>query len=144
MTVNKGAGEAANPSRFNIEAIAKLEHEALERRTTAERVSDAIAKFIGSIGFLLLQALLVLTWSAINLRVIPGVKPFDPFPFGILALIISSESVLLDDFCAHKSKPDDATGGKTLPSGSSGWNASRTGTHDYAPDAAQNLPTPGH
>ena len=87
-----------NPTQHNIEAIAKLEQDALERRTTAERISEAIAKFIGSVAFLLLQLLLVLTWSAINLNVIPGVKPFDPFPFGILALVISSESVILTIF----------------------------------------------
>ena len=90
--------EAANPTKLNIEAIAKLEHEALHRRTITEWASDAIVKFIGSIAFLLLQLLLVLTWSAINLHVISGVKAFDPFPFGILALVISSESVVLTIF----------------------------------------------
>jgi uncharacterized membrane protein len=89
------SSEAAHPTQLNIDAIVKLEHEALHRRTISERVSDAVAKFIGSVSFLMLQVLLVLTWSAINLNVIPGVKPFDPFPFGILALVISSESVLL-------------------------------------------------
>jgi uncharacterized membrane protein len=99
MEMNRrSSDQAPSPTKLNIDAIAKLEHEALHRRTTAERISDAIAKFIGSIGFLLLQVLLVLTWSAINLRVLPGVKPFDPFPFGILALVISSESVLLTIF----------------------------------------------
>jgi uncharacterized membrane protein len=90
--------EAAHPTQLNIEAIARLEHEALHRRTLFERASDAIVRFIGSVGFLLLQVLLVLTWSAINLDVIKGVKPFDPFPFGILALVISSESVVLTIF----------------------------------------------
>jgi uncharacterized membrane protein len=88
----------AHPTQLNIDAIARLEHEALHRRSIAEKVSDAVAKFIGSVPFLMLQVLLVLTWSAINLKVIPGVKPFDPFPFGILALVISSESVLLTIF----------------------------------------------
>ena len=90
--------EPAHPTQLNIDAIVKLEHEALHRRTIAERVSDAVAKFIGSVSFLMLQVLLVLIWSAINLNVFPGVKPFDPFPFGILALVISSESVLLTIF----------------------------------------------
>ena len=92
------SSEAAHPTQLNIDAIVKLEHEALHRRTFAERVSDAVAKFIGSVSFLMLQVLLVLTWSAINLKVIPGVKLFDPFPLGILALVISSESVLLTIF----------------------------------------------
>ncbi len=95
---NPSHDEHAHPTQFNIEAIAKLEHEALERRTATERISDAIVKFIGSLAFLLLQVLLVLTWSAINLNMIPGVKPFDPFPFGVLALVVSSESVLLTIF----------------------------------------------
>jgi uncharacterized membrane protein len=30
--------------------------------------------------------------------VIPGLKAFDPFPFGVLALIVSSESVFLTIF----------------------------------------------
>lgn len=90
--------DVPNPTRLNIEAIAKLEHEALGRRTVGERASDAIAKFVGTIGFLLLNVLLVLTWSAINLGLFYGIKPFDPFPFGILALVISSESVVLTIF----------------------------------------------
>ena len=90
--------EPANPANPNIEAIAKLEHEALLRRTSTERASDAITKMIGSTAFLLLQVLLVLTWSVINLSLIPGVRAFDPFPFGILALVISSESVVLTIF----------------------------------------------
>src|SRR6202158_1845541 len=89
---------ANNPTQFNIEAIAKLEHEALYGRTPTERASDTIVKFIGSLTFLLLHALLVAAWTLINLNVIPGIKPFDPFPFGILALVVSSESVFLTIF----------------------------------------------
>jgi uncharacterized membrane protein len=97
MTSPTGSAPA-NPTHLNIDAIAKLEHEALLRRTLTERASDAITKFIGSTAFLLLQVLLVLTWSAINLGLIPRVRAFDPFPFGILALVISSESVVLTIF----------------------------------------------
>src|SRR5271155_5148572 len=86
------------PTQENIASIAKLEEEALERRTPAERASDSIVKLIGSTAFLLLHLLLVVTWAALNLNVIPGVKAFDPFPFGILALIVSSESVFLTIF----------------------------------------------
>ena len=90
--------QTANPTQFNIEAISRLEHEALLRRTSTERASDSIVKFIGSLTFLLLQMLLVAVWSALNLSLIPGLKPFDPFPFGILALFVSSESVFLTIF----------------------------------------------
>jgi uncharacterized membrane protein len=89
---------AANPSQFNIEAIAKLEHDALNRRTLTERVSDVIMKVVGQVGFLVAQLILVAGWSLVNLHVIPGLKAFDPFPFGVLALVISSESVFLTIF----------------------------------------------
>lgn len=87
-----------NPSRANIEAIAQLERNALHGRTPAERFSEKTVKFIGSITFLLLQAQLMAAWMLINLNLIPGIKPFDRFPFGILALIVSAESMILTIF----------------------------------------------
>ena len=89
---------AANPTQYNIDAIAKLEHEALNRRTPTERVSDAISKLVGNIRFLLAHLLLIFGWSLVKLHLIPGVKAFDPFPFGVLALVVSSESVFLTIF----------------------------------------------
>lgn len=89
---------AANPTQYNIEAIAKLEHDAHDRRTPTERVSDVITKLVGNVGFLLAQLILISGWSLVNLHVIPGVKAFDPFPFGVLALVVSSEGVFLTIF----------------------------------------------
>jgi uncharacterized membrane protein len=90
--------QTANPTQFNIAAIAKLEEEALGRRSRTERQSDTIVRFIGSPKFLLLHVILVSGWIAANLNAIPVVRPFDPFPFGILALFVSSESVFLTIF----------------------------------------------
>src|SRR3984893_15874883 len=89
---------AANPTQYNIEAIAKLEHDALGRRTPTERVSDVMTKLVGNMGFLLAHLILISSWSLVNLHVIPGLKAFDPFPFGVLALVVSSESVFLTIF----------------------------------------------
>ena len=89
---------AANPTQYNIDAIAKLEHDALDRRTLTERVSNVITKLVGNVGFLVAQLLLVSGWCLVNVHVIPGLKAFDPFPFGVLALVVSSESVFLTIF----------------------------------------------
>jgi uncharacterized membrane protein len=89
---------AANPTQYNIDAIAKLEHDALGRRTLTERVSDVITKLVGNMGFLLAHLILISGWMLVNLHVIPGLRAFDPFPFGGLALIVSSESVFLTIF----------------------------------------------
>ena len=89
---------AENPTQYNIEAIAQLEHDALGRRTPTERVSDVMTKLVGNLGFLLAHLILISSWSLLNLHVIRGLKAFDPFPFGILALVVSSESVFLTIF----------------------------------------------
>jgi uncharacterized membrane protein len=87
-----------DPTKNNVEAIAKLEKEALHHRTAAERISDAITKFIGSMACVLLHVVWFAVWVLVNLNLIPGVSPFDPFPFGILTLIVSAEGVLLAIF----------------------------------------------
>jgi len=89
---------AENPTQYNIEAIAQLEYDALGRRTPTERVSDVMTKLVGNLGFLVAHLIVISGWGLLNLHVIPGVKAFDPFPFGILALIVSSESVFLTIF----------------------------------------------
>ena len=58
---------AANPTQHNIDAIAKLEHEALDRRTPTERVSDVITRLVGNVG-----------WGRINARIEIGQA--DPLP----------------------------------------------------------------
>jgi uncharacterized membrane protein len=87
-----------NPTQYNIDAIAKLELDALNRRTATERVSDVITKVVGNVGFLLAELVLIAGWTLANLHIIPGLKAFDPFPFGVLALVVSSESVFLTIF----------------------------------------------
>jgi uncharacterized membrane protein len=79
----------------NIQTIAKLEQQAVELRSLGERVSGAFTRVMGSMTFVCLHVAGFLTWFAINLGLIPWVKPFDPFPFGILTLIVSGEGVLL-------------------------------------------------
>ena len=89
---------AENPTQYNIDAIAKLEHDAMDRRTATERFSDAITKLVANTAFLLAQVILITGWTLLNLRLIPGLKPFDPFPFGLLSLVVSSECAFLAIF----------------------------------------------
>ena len=89
---------ARNPTQYNIDAIAQLERDALGRRTPTERVSDVITKLVANLGFLVAHLVLIAGWSLVNLHVIAGLKAFDPFPFGVLALVVSSESVFLTIF----------------------------------------------
>lgn|SRR5487761_1900471 len=87
-----------NPAQTNIDAIAQMEHDALGRRTLTERAGDMVTKLVCNVKFLIANLILISGWSVANLHVIPGFKAFDPFPFGILALLISSEGVFLTIF----------------------------------------------
>jgi uncharacterized membrane protein len=89
---------APNPTHSNIEAIAALEHDALSRRTLIERMSDVITTIVSNVGFLIVQLILISGWCLINLHLIPPLKAFDPFPFGVLSLVVSSEGVFLTLF----------------------------------------------
>jgi uncharacterized membrane protein len=133
------ANQAADPTQFNIEAISRLEHEALDRRTATERASDLIVKLVGSIQFLLLQVVLVAAWATVNLNLVPGLKPFDPFPFGSLALVVSSESVCLTIFVLIKSESNGSSDRKTVSPGPSGEHARGAGTYHRSPNAAKAL-----
>lgn len=65
-----------------------------EKRTRAEKMADFMTGLFGSIPFLLLNVV----WFVLNLNLIPGIKPFDPFPFGLLTMIVSLEAIVLAIF----------------------------------------------
>jgi uncharacterized membrane protein len=89
------AGEATRAVAENVETIVRLEEAALRERTSADRLTGAIGRFVGSVKFIGLQLLAVAAWIAINLRLIPAVPAFDPYPFPLLCGLVSLEGVLL-------------------------------------------------
>jgi len=68
-----------------------------EKLTSLERISDWIAWFSGSMQFLMLNGIWFMVWIAINLLNL-GLQQFDPFPFGLLTMIVSLESIFLSCF----------------------------------------------
>jgi uncharacterized membrane protein len=62
-----------------------------------QRVADWIAWFSGSMPFLGLNLLWFGSWIAINTLPL-GLPKFDPFPFGLLTMIVSLEAILLSCF----------------------------------------------
>lgn len=66
------------------------------RRNFSQRFADFLRTKFGSIAFLGLNALFLAVWIVLNVDVIPGLPAFDPYPFGLLVLIIVLEAILLD------------------------------------------------
>jgi CRP/FNR family cyclic AMP-dependent transcriptional regulator len=78
--------------------VSKNVNEEMEEKLSAlQRVADWIAWFSGSMYFLLLNAVWFIVWIAIN--IFPtGIEQFDPFPFGLLTMIVSLEAIFLSCF----------------------------------------------
>jgi CRP/FNR family cyclic AMP-dependent transcriptional regulator len=71
-----------------------------DRRSQIERIADWIAAFSGSIAFLMLHIVFFAVWILLNVNWLPGWKPpmFDPFPFGLLTMVVSLEAIILSVF----------------------------------------------
>ncbi len=81
-------------SQSTVSPNQEVEHQ----RTGVQRVAEWLAEFSGSIPFLVLHAMLFLVWIVWNLRLLPRVPSFDPFPFGFLTMAVSLESIFLSCF----------------------------------------------
>ena len=68
-----------------------------ERLTLGERIADSIAEFSGSMPFLIGNAVWFGLWILWNQPWFPGAD-FDPFPFGLLTMIVSLEAIFLSIF----------------------------------------------
>lgn len=79
----------------NVQEIRKWEREALHSRSTAERVSDSITSLAGSGPVQLAHVVWFAFWILANVGMIPGIAPFDPFPFPLLTTVVSLEAIFL-------------------------------------------------
>ncbi len=69
-----------------------------DTRSGVQRAADWIAEFSGSIPFLLLNLGIFFAWITVNTNLVPGIRAFDPFPFGLLTMAVSLEAIFLSIF----------------------------------------------
>ena len=74
-----------------------VNEEVAEQLSPLQRIADWIAWFSGSMPFLALNLFWFATWIAINTLPL-GVRAFDPYPFGLLTMIVSLEAIFLSCF----------------------------------------------
>jgi uncharacterized membrane protein len=75
-----------------------LEGEALKNRSPIKKFADSLTAWCGSTNFLILNTILFITWIVWNMNIIPGIEPFDPYPFGFLTMAVSLEAIFLSIF----------------------------------------------
>lgn len=85
----------------NIRSVLEMQRHLEEQRSLTERIADLIGGFSGSISFVLLHAVFFTAWFLVNTLPL-GIRHFDPFPFILLAMIVSVEAVLLSTFVLMK------------------------------------------
>jgi uncharacterized membrane protein len=82
----------------NIGALIQVRQREERRKSVSERIADAVTRFAGSMWCVYVHGLLFGGWIICNLGWIAGVRPWDPFPFVMLAMIASVEAIFLSTF----------------------------------------------
>jgi uncharacterized membrane protein len=87
---------ASEIARRNVRTVRELEALAVADPSFADKAASFVARFCGSIYFVLAHAVLFGSWIAYNS--IPGLPHFDPFPYTLLTMFGSLEAIFLTSF----------------------------------------------
>jgi uncharacterized membrane protein len=84
----------------------KAQHNA--ERTTVEEIADELNAVAASSTYLVAHVVWFALWIPWNLGWF-GLRPFDPFPFGLLTMIVSLEAIFLSIFVLMAQKRESAS-----------------------------------
>jgi uncharacterized membrane protein len=87
----------SNVIERNIRTIIGLRSTAAHERSLQDRIADGITSFSGHMIFVYVHIFWFALWIALNTGLL-GVPPFDPFPYGLLTMIVSLEAIFLSTF----------------------------------------------
>jgi len=96
------SGEQTNPTvnkaieRY-IRTIVHMRLKAARERTPEQRLADAITSFSGRMAFVYIHIVWFSAWILLNSGLL-NIEPFDPFPYGLLTMIVSLEAIFLATF----------------------------------------------
>ena len=99
MTPPKSAASdnSRTAAQENIRTVTRLQRQVRKQRSISQRVIDSVAAFAARESTVAAHLAVFAIWIAANVGVLP-VRPFDPFPFSILASIVSLEAIFLTLF----------------------------------------------
>ena len=86
--------------RLRHTASRNVNQEAEDRRTTVMKIADWISEFSGSLPFLFIHCALFAVWIVLNTGPLRHtlIGGWDPFPFGLLTMVVSLEAIILSVF----------------------------------------------
>lgn len=85
----------------NIRTMVRLRLDAARSRGLQDLLADAVTAFSGRMAFVYLHVLWFGSWILLNtqwLARLLKIEPFDPFPYGLLTMIVSLEAIFLATF----------------------------------------------
>lgn len=72
-----------------------FEAKSLRSRSILTQFADRLTEVCGSTSFLIFHIAWFVTWILINTGHVGFITPFDPFPFGLLTMVVSLEAIFL-------------------------------------------------
>jgi len=81
----------------NIQKLLRLRLQTAQKRKVQERLADLITAFSGRMRFVYIHVLWFSAWILSNTGWL-GLPRFDPFPYGLLTMIVSLEAIFLSTF----------------------------------------------
>jgi uncharacterized membrane protein len=81
----------------NIRTIIHLRTKAAHERSMEDYIADAITSFSGRMIFAYIHIVWFVVWILLNTGRF-GIRAFDPFPYGLLTMIVSLEAIFLSTF----------------------------------------------
>ena len=97
----RGAREVAN------RAIVAVKAQHLADRSALERAAETLNRIAASPVFLVAHVMWFVVWIGWNVGAF-GLRPFDPFPFGLLTMVVSLEAIFLAIFVLLAQKREAA------------------------------------
>jgi uncharacterized membrane protein len=100
MSVEDAVQSQSEIIRKNISAISTAQRRETAALSAQEKAAGRITDLSGSMLFVYFHALWFGLWILLNIGVvhIPHLTPFDPYPFGLLTLVVSLEAIFLSTF----------------------------------------------
>jgi len=80
-----------------IRTIVHMRMKAARERTPEQRLADAVTSFSGRMAFVYIHIVWFSVWILLNSGLF-NIQPFDPFPYGLLTMIVSLEAIFLATF----------------------------------------------
>jgi uncharacterized membrane protein len=97
MSMPKTTNGVGHVIERNICTMEEIKEREENRKDIHDRIAEKFTNFSGTMLFVYLNAGFFGVWILMNSKMF-GLKPFDPFPFGMLTMIVSLEAIFLSLF----------------------------------------------